>query len=138
MIETYRGVVRADEMDHMGHMNVQYYVRHFDDATWHLFSALGLTNAHFRDNMTGMAAVQQNITYKAEAMAGDLLVCRSGIVEVKAKTIRFTHVMRNSETGTELAVAHMVGAHLDRQLRKSCPLPAFVSTKALEIGSGAE
>lgn len=133
MIETYRGVVRPDEIDHMGHMNVQYYVRRFDDATWHLFSALGMTNAFFKAENKGMAAVQQNITYMAEAMAGDLLVCRSEVLEVKSKTLHFRHHLSNSETGTVLATAEMIGVHLDTLARKSCHLPDMVRENAAKI-----
>ena len=43
MIETYRGVVRPHHLDHMGHMNVQWYTAKFDEATWHFFSLLGLS-----------------------------------------------------------------------------------------------
>ena len=43
MIETYRGVVYPIHLDHMGHMNVQWYTSKFDEATWHLCSALGMS-----------------------------------------------------------------------------------------------
>ncbi len=42
MIETYRGVIYPWNCDHMGHMNVQYYVGKFDEATWQLFAFLGM------------------------------------------------------------------------------------------------
>jgi acyl-CoA thioester hydrolase len=31
---TYRGVVYPWHCDHMGHMNVMWYVGRFDEATW--------------------------------------------------------------------------------------------------------
>ena len=39
---TYRGVVHAWQCDHMGHMNVMWYVGKFDEATWNLFAEAGL------------------------------------------------------------------------------------------------
>ena len=48
MIETYRGAVYPWHCDHMGHMNVMWYVGKFDEATWNLFAHLGLTAAFLR------------------------------------------------------------------------------------------
>ena len=33
MIETYRGVVYPNQLDHMDHMNVQWYTSRFDEGT---------------------------------------------------------------------------------------------------------
>jgi acyl-CoA thioesterase FadM len=41
LIETYRGVIYPWHCDHMGHMNVMWYVGKFDEATWNLFAAMG-------------------------------------------------------------------------------------------------
>ncbi|MCG8494302.1 MAG: thioesterase family protein [Sneathiellales bacterium] len=133
MLETYRGVVRPDQEDHMGHMNVQYYTGKFDEATWHLFSAAGLTNSYFKSRMRGMAAVLQTTNYKAEAMAGDLLVIRTEMLEVKEKTIRFMHHMFNAEKETLVATTELVAAHLDRELRKSCPFPEEIRSNCEKL-----
>ncbi len=98
MIETYRGVVYPNQIDHMDHMNVQWYTSKFDEATWHLFSAVGITNKYMHDNQRGMAALEQITKYKSEIIAGDLLVIKSKILEVKDKTLRFLHIMYNAET----------------------------------------
>lgn len=133
MLETYRGIVHPNELDHMGHMNVQYYDGKFSDATFHLFAKIGMTNTYFQQKNRGMAAVQQNITYKAEAMVGDLLVCKTHILEVKDKIMRYAHHMFNSETGQLIAISEITGAHLDREIRKSCPFPDDI--KALATAS---
>ena len=123
MIETYRGVVYPNQMDHMGHMNVQWYTSKFDEATWHLFSSVGITNRYIYENQRGMAALEQFTKYKAEAVSGDLLVIKSRILEVKDKTLRFLHVMINAETETEVATSELLAVHLDRAKRKSCMFP---------------
>ena len=123
MIDSYRGVVRPDQLDHMGHMNVQWYAAKFDEATWHLFSALGLTPSYFRDEDRGMAALEQTTRYLAEARSGDLLACRSEVLEVRDKTLRFRHHMRNAETEAPIATSELVAAHIDLERRKACPLP---------------
>ena len=40
---TYRGTVYPWQCDHMGHMNVMWYVGKFDEATWQILSTLGLS-----------------------------------------------------------------------------------------------
>ena len=75
---TYRGVVYPWQCDHVGHMNVMWYVGKFDEATWQLFAMSGLTPSFLQEQGRGMAAVQQNITYKRELRPGDVVSLRSG------------------------------------------------------------
>ena len=70
---TYRGTVYPWHCDHVGHMNVMWYVGKFDEATWQLFSHLGLNNSRFQNEGAGMAAVEQNLQYKRELRAGDVI-----------------------------------------------------------------
>ena len=105
MIETYRGAVYPDQLDHMGHMNVQWYTAKFDQGTWQLFSLVGITSSYIRENNRGMAGLEQTTKYKAEVMAGDLLHIKSKVLEVNDKTIKFIHTMYNSETGMVVATS---------------------------------
>jgi acyl-CoA thioester hydrolase len=68
-----------------------------------------------------MAAVQQNITYRRELLAGDVVEVRSVVLELRDKSIRFRHEMRNAETGEIAASCEITGVHMDRQARKSVP-----------------
>ncbi len=129
MIETYRGVVYPSQIDHMNHMNVQWYTSKFDEATWHLLSAVGITNEYMRTNCRGMAALEQITKYKSEVIAGDLLVVKSRILEVKDKTIRFIHIMYNPETGREVATTELLGVHIDQEKRKSCAFPESIKAE---------
>ena len=126
---TYRGAVHTWHCDHIGHMNVMWYVGKFDEATWNLFAGLGITPSYVREQGRGMAAVQQNIAYKAELLAGDVVEVRSRVAEVREKVIRFVHEMRNVETGAVAAICELTAVHTDRQTRKACPFPADVMAK---------
>jgi len=123
MIETYRGAIYPWHCDHMGHMNVMWYVGKFDEATWNLFAAIGVTAAYLRENRRGMAAVQQDITYKRELRAGDTVTVRSVLLEVRDKAFKFVHEMRHGVTGDVAAVCVLTGVSIDTETRKSCPLP---------------
>src|SRR3954463_9491783 len=123
-LETYRGVVYPWQCDHMGHMNVMWYVGKFDEATWNFFSEVGLTRAYMDANDRGMAAVEQIINYKKELMAGDTVAVHSAVIEVKDKVLRFSHEMRNAHSGEIAATTLLTTVFLDRGARKACPFPA--------------
>ncbi len=121
---TYKGCVYPWHCDHVGHMNVMWYVGKFDEATWNLFAALGLTPSYLRTHNLGMAAVQQNITYKRELLAGDIVEIRSRVEELREKSVRFVHEMFNAEAGAIAAVCELTGVHMDRTARRAVPFPA--------------
>jgi len=116
---TYRGAVYPWQCDHVGHMNIMWYVGKFDEANWNLFARLGLTPTYLRESDRGMAAVQQNITYKRELLAGDVVEVRSLLVELGQKSIRFVHEMRDVETGEVAAVCEITAVHIDRKARRA-------------------
>jgi acyl-CoA thioester hydrolase len=128
---TYRGTVYPWQCDHVGHMNVMWYVGKFDEATWHLFARVGLAPGYLRASGRGMAAVQQNITYKRELLAGDIIAIRSVLLEVREKSIRFRHEMTNAETGEIAALCELTGVHMDRQARKSIPFEDTIRAAAI-------
>ena len=118
---TYCGTVYPWQWDHVGHMNIMWYVGKFDEANWNLFARIGLTPTYLRESNRGMVAVQQNITYKRELLAGDIVEVKSVLLEIGDKSIRFRHEMRNAETGEIAAICEITGVHMDRQARKSAP-----------------
>jgi acyl-CoA thioester hydrolase len=120
---TYRGVVYPWQCDHIGHMNIMWYTGKFDEANWNLFARVGLTPTYLRDSGCGMAGVQQNIAYRRELLAGDIVEVKSVLLEIRDKSIRFLHEMRNAETGEIAATCELTAVHLDRQARKSIPFP---------------
>jgi acyl-CoA thioester hydrolase len=126
LVETYRGAIYPWHCDQMGHMNVMWYVGKFDEATWNLFATIGVTIAFLKENRRGMAAVQQNITYKRELYAGETVAIRSTFLEVRDKAARFVHEMRNAVTDELAAICVLTGVHIDAQTRKSCPFPAEI------------
>jgi len=132
-METYRGMVQQWETDHMGHMNVQFYVAKFDSATWQLFGAVGMTPGWFRKHRAGMAAVEQAITYRAELLAGALVVVRSAVLAVTTRSLRFRHIMTDCETGEEAATTELVAVHLDLTTRTSRPFPDVIRQRAAEL-----
>ena len=122
-VVTYRGAVYPWHCDHMGHMNVMWYVGKFDEATWQLFSLIGLSPKRLRNEGIGMVAVEQRLEYKRELLAGDLVTIRSSIEEVREKALIFVHEMTNQDTQELAARTVLTGVCIDMTTRKARPLP---------------
>ena len=127
---TYRGTVFPWHCDHMGHMNVMWYVGKFDEATWHLFASISITRAFMHETGSVFGAVQQNITYTKELLAGDIVEVRSRVLEIREKVIRFEHVMLNSSSGETCARCEQTTVHIDAKARKAAAFPAAIRAAA--------
>jgi acyl-CoA thioester hydrolase len=127
---TYRGSVYPSQCDQMGHLNVAFYVAKFDEATWQLLNALRLTPTRMRTEKIGMAGVEQHIEYKRELYAGDVVSVTSRVLEIRDKSIRFEHEMRNDETGELAAQMVIVAVHLDTTTRRARAFPTDVREHA--------
>lgn len=133
---TYRGTVYPWHCDHMGHMNVMWYVSKFDEGTWNFLSKIGLTFAFMRENGSATAGVEQNITYKKELFAGDVVSVRTILLEIRDRVIRIQHEMRKNDTDEVAAIMVITVVHLDEKSRRATPYPPPIREK-LESFKGA-
>lgn len=129
MNPVYRGTVYPWQCDHMGHMNVMWYVGKFDEATWNAFSAIGLTRSYLRQTARGMAAVEQHLKYSRELLEGDVVRVDCTIAEYGEKSIKLRHSMYDDSDGTICATCLLIGIHIDLKLRKSIKFDDEISRK---------
>jgi acyl-CoA thioester hydrolase len=127
---TYRGTVYPWHCDHVGHMNVMWYVGKFDEATWQFFNLLGLSPTYLRSAQRGMAAVDQHISYLRELHAGDVVTIRTTLLDISGRSIRFVHEMASDESLEVVARTTLKGVHIDTQTRKSVAFAEAVSARA--------
>jgi len=127
---TYRGTVYPWHCDHVGHMNVMWYVGKFDEASWQLFNAIGLSVPYLRSAGRGMAAVEQHISYLQELHAGAVVSVRTRLLEVKERSLRFEHEMVDDTTGAVAARTTLKAVHLDAVQRKSTAFAPSVIAQA--------
>jgi len=128
-LTTYKGCVYPWQCDHVGHMNIMWYVSKFDEANWNLFAAVGLTPSYLHRESRGMAAVKQDITYKRELLPGDIVEVRSRVLEFREKSLHFEHEMRNTETGDVAAHCELTGVFMDRIARKAVAFPPEIGER---------
>jgi len=111
-------------------MNVQFYTGRFDEASWHFLANLGLTPGFLKDNQRGLVALEQRSKYMQEVLVGSLLDIQTELLEIKSKTIRYQHYMRNSESGEDVATMELIIAYIDTVARKATPLPDLAIKRA--------
>ncbi len=133
LLLTYRGTVYPQHLDHMDHMNIQYYMAKFDEAVWNLFHRVGLTPSYLRAENRGMAALETNVRYLEELFAGDVVAVHSGVLRVGETSLGFVQEMRNGETGETAAIMRVVAVHLDRARRRPVPFPAAIAARARDL-----
>lgn len=115
-IECYRGVVHPWLCDGMGHLTTRHYMAMFDDASYHLFSAVGFGENLLRSGI-GLADVRTTITYKAELCSGALTLVTGRVDKVGTKSLTNLFVMHDAVTGAVAAEMESVTVQFDLENR---------------------
>ncbi|MEC9345115.1 MAG: thioesterase family protein [Pseudomonadota bacterium] len=121
-VETFRGSIYPWHCDHMGHMNVMYYVHFFDQAAGHLLSACGYKWDKLGAERLGFVDVKHVIEYRNEQKVGAQLIVQSGVVRRGRSSMTCCHRMVNTETGAIAATMETTTIFFDLEARKSVPL----------------
>jgi acyl-CoA thioester hydrolase len=136
---SYRGTVYPWHCDHMGHMNVMWYVGKFDEALWNYLARLGVTPAYLRAQSRGMAAVEQTIRYQRELLAGDAICVRSHVVELRDKALVVEQTMADEVAGHAAATMRLTAVHLHTQQRRAVAFePAIADALRAQIRPAVE
>ena len=133
LIETFRGRVAPYECDHLGHMNVQFYVARVSDATATLTDAIGLTATYTRTRKRAVVTVHLDISYLAELKAGDLIVMHSGVLAVEPKKLRIVHRLTRVEDGKPAMRARALMIGMDLERRRATPLDEDILERARQL-----
>jgi acyl-CoA thioester hydrolase len=122
-IEMARNTVRAWQCDHLGHMNVQFYIARLADAGMLAMNGLGLTVKEADARRINAATVSQKLEYRRELRAGDLIAIESRILEQAGKKLRLAHRLRNVVSGDICFEAEVLYVGIDLDARRSVDLP---------------
>ncbi len=129
-VHTFKGAVLASEYDFTSHMNSRMYVSRFDQATWFLLHAIGLTPVSMKQKNLRIAIVRQNYQFLEELRGGELVIIKSGFLAVGEKYFRFLHQMYNDETGKMVATSDCVAVQASLGEGKSVALSAALQERA--------
>jgi acyl-CoA thioester hydrolase len=110
-------------LDIFGHMNIQYYMKLFNDSIFAMVAEIGMDTTYFLENQRGMYAMEQHIRYLAEVRVGETLTLYSRLFVYSEKRAHFMHFMV-SETHSHLAATlEVLAIHVNRETRRSAPIP---------------
>lgn len=129
-VHTFKGAVLASEYDFASHMNSRMYVSRFDQATWFLLHAIGMTPGSMKQQNLRVAIVRQNYQFLEELRGGELVEIKSGFLAVGEKYFRFLHQMYNDESGKMVATCDSVAVQASLDSEKSVPLNRSLQEKA--------
>ncbi|MGA3053524.1 MAG: thioesterase family protein [Candidatus Korobacteraceae bacterium] len=129
-VHTFKGAVLASEYDFTSHMNSHMYVSRFDQATWFLLHAIGMTPASMKQKNLRVAIVRQNYQFLEELRGGELVEIKSGFLAIGEKYFRFLHQMYNDETGKMVATCDSVAVQASLESGKSVPMTEELQEKA--------
>ena len=123
-MELTRGVVHPWHHDHFGHMNVRHYAPFFDDASYHLWTVLGLPYSVMIENH-GVHCVTASATtnFIKELVGGDLIRIDGALTRLGTKSVGFQLRMFHADTGDLHATYDMVEVIFDPKTRRSAPMP---------------
>lgn len=129
----YQGMFYPMETDHMGHANVRYYSRAFNESAYYTFTTAGITPRYMRENNRGMAAVKESNEYKREILPGDLIQIRSCFINFTPKSLHVWAVMIDACTEEICAINDQVCVSLDTIARKAVPWPKKIYEKGKSL-----
>ena len=126
-LELLRGVVHPWHHDHFGHMNVRHYAPFFDDATYHMWTLLGLPySTMIPDHGVHTVSAEAKTRFLKELKAGDLIVVDGAVTRIGTRSCAFHLRMRHADTGALHATYDLVEVFFDPSARASAPMPQAV------------
>ena len=126
---TYRGTVRAEELDRLGHMNVQHYMGRISEAGFAVMEKIGLgaASAHGRK---ALSMLRCEIDFRRELTEGEAARIETTMQAVGTKSLTFGHRLVVEADGTLAMEAKIVAVCVDLDTRRSAPLPDAVAATA--------
>lgn len=129
-LDLLRGVIHPWHHDHFGHMNVRHYAPFFDDACYHMWTALGLPYSRMlTEHGVHTVSAQATTRFIQELQAGDLVVIDGIVSRIGTKSCAFHLRMMHADTGTLHATYDLVEVFFDPKSRKSAPMPQHIRDK---------
>ncbi len=127
----WTSTVEASQIDHLGHMNVRYYLVNAIHATRALAARLGLGPEACEAHGARLGITDTFTRHYREQLVGAPLEVRSGVLEAEGDGLRFYHELRNTERD-ELSAAFVHRLKLQaRDTRRALPLPELVAGDAV-------
>jgi len=131
-IHEYRHTVVAAEIDDLGHAGNFHYVRWMQDAAISHSAANGWPSARYAELGAGWVVRSHEITYLKPAFAGDRLLIKTWVENLRSATSLRVYEIRNA-AGDLLATARTDWAFVNYARQKPVRIPAEVAESFLVV-----
>lgn len=129
-LQLLHGVVHPWHHDIFGHMNVRHYAPFFDDATFHLYSALGVSIGQMLAEFgVHIVTAKAETNFLQELKAGDIFLIDGAVVRLGTKSCTHQLRMIHAETGTLHATYDLTEVFFNPETRRSAPMPEPIREK---------
>jgi acyl-CoA thioester hydrolase len=126
-LETFRSMVSPAELDHLSHMNAQYYFAAVGSGITAFQIELGLTPSDMREGRRlAFAAVHGDTNFRAELKAGDVIRLDTAVTEIGNKTATFHHRLFNVEKQALSCETHLKCVLMNLDKRRAVEIPEDV------------
>lgn len=134
-VETLRLMTQAWQCDHLGHVNVSFYMGWIGDAAFAMAALHGWPREQMMAEQAGVAAVKAEVDYQAELRGGDMVRMESTVESIGERKIVFRHRLIRVGDEKQAMAARLTGVCIDLQQRRSRPFPvSFVDRIADTFG----
>ncbi len=123
LFDTARGTIEPWECDAQGELHPRFFMARCSDAVTHLQHHYGLTPEYRRQRGLGSAALEYNIEFHRPLRAGDGIITRSGLREMRGKIQYFFHWFMDAATRETVATVETAGTLFDFESRRSVDIP---------------
>ena len=129
-VQTHATVVRDEDCDALGHMNVQHYFRAVSDGMFVMMERLGLTRSEIARRRISFAVVHAETDFRRELHAGEAIALESCIRQVGDKVVVFDHRLLVRPGGELAMTTEYRCVLLDLDHRRAVVLPDDIRTAA--------
>jgi acyl-CoA thioester hydrolase len=129
-IEVWRGGVKSDQLDEMGHLNVRFYVALAMEGLTGLAHALGMSGAFSSDAGATLIVREHHIRFLREARARAPLHMTAEVLSMEETDARVLFVLWHSLSGEAAATYNTVISHVDAKELRPFPWPAVARERS--------
>jgi acyl-CoA thioesterase FadM len=130
-VETAKTVVRAEDLDGRGLLDLTALIHHCSDANVQVQNAIGMSSSYMRDNRIGYSTAEYQLNCVSPPPPfGTALETRTTVAHLGRTSLWFLHEIQDATRDQPFATLAQFGVHLDMAARKPAPVPDPIRERA--------
>jgi acyl-CoA thioester hydrolase len=124
VLESFRGTVKAEDCDHLGHMNLGRYMELCGDGVFFLQGMIGLDAADIASGRRlSFAAVHADAQFKSELRVGEVIRLTTGVLEIGTRSVTLQKRLYAGAEDRLSFDARFKSAFMSLETRRAVPIP---------------